>query len=156
MTTETAVKVIGVGNPARGDDGVGPAVARTLSLLRPDGVEISHVYGDAAGIMAAWEGVETAILVDACVAGDEPGHVRRIDVSQEPLPPEPSATSTHAFGLAAAVRLAEALGSRPANVILYAVEAKSLDHGAMLTPEIAHAVPQVVSLVKREIEAIAR
>ena len=156
MTATVPVKVIGVGNPARGDDGVGPAVARTLSLLRPHGVDVSEVHGDAAGIMAAWEGVETAILVDACIAGDTPGHVRRIDVAEEPLPPEPSATSTHAFGLAAAVRLAEALGSRPANVILYAVEAKSLDHGAMLSPEIAHAVPRVVSLVKQEIEGLAR
>src|SRR5512135_998350 len=50
---ETAL-VVGVGNPVRGDDGVGPAVAALVrAQARPD-VEVAELHGDLTALLDLW------------------------------------------------------------------------------------------------------
>ncbi|MDP9377642.1 MAG: hydrogenase maturation protease, partial [Actinomycetota bacterium] len=64
-----------VGNPLRGDDGFGPAVAEAINDL-PDGVRLVETgIGGVAllqELMAGWDGL---ILVDATDRGAAPGTV---------------------------------------------------------------------------------
>jgi hydrogenase maturation protease len=135
--------VIGVGNPWRGDDGAGPAVAQALGGAHVD---------DPLRLLEEWEHVEHAIVVDAAASGAPPGTVRRFDARSGPLPPAALRCSTHAFGVPDAIELARALGRLPARLEVYAIEGAEFGHGAELTPAVALAVAELA----RTLEASAR
>jgi hydrogenase maturation protease len=155
--------VIGVGNPDRGDDAAGLAVARQLRnrVVAVPGLDpgiapatrpriIEH-GGEATTLILQMEGAERAFLIDACVSGAAPGTVRRFDVSSTAMPAFASGVSTHGFGLAAAVELARALGVLPPQSIVYAIEGASFEAGALLSPPVAAAAAEVACRLRAEI-----
>jgi hydrogenase maturation protease len=144
--------VLGIGNPDRGDDGAGPAVARKLSELLVQDVEVIEHGGEATALVAQMDGAASVFLIDACASGAPPGTVRRLDVSAAPVPEEVAlGLSTHAFGPAMAVELARSLGQLPHRCIIYTIEGASFMPGAPLSPPVAHGVAQVVGRVRAEI-----
>lgn len=146
--------VVGIGNPDRGDDGAGRAVARALRGVLPAGAKVTEHDGEATSLLALIEGADAAILIDACVSGAAPGTVRRFDAAAGPLPEADFAVaSTHGFGLAAAIELGRALGQLPARCIVYAIEGESFGTGAPLSPPVAAAVTEVVGRVGKEMGA---
>lgn len=143
--------VIGVGNPDRADDGLGPLVIARLGSL-PD-TRVISLSRDAFGIIEQWTGAEEVVLIDAAAvtSGPGPGRIHRIDLSVDELPCELGLSSTHAFGLAEAISLARALDRLPKSVIVYAVEGVCFDVGAPMTPEVFAAAEQVAGLVAAEV-----
>jgi hydrogenase maturation protease len=139
-----------VGNPQRGDDGVGGAVARALRALI-DGVEIIEDEGEATSVLARLKGADAAFIVDACVSGQAPGEIRRFDIGEGPLPQRGFGASTHGFGLAEALELARALGALPARCIVYAIEGENFTLGAPLSPRVAAAVAIVAKRLRADI-----
>jgi hydrogenase maturation protease len=148
-----ACRVIGLGNPDRGDDGAGRAVARWLAGRLPPGVEILERGGEAADLLACLEGAAAVYLVDASALAGAPGRVRRFDAAAAPLPAQSFAFSTHGLGLAEAVELARALGSLPPRCVVYAIEGRDFAPGAPLSPAVAAAVAEAGGLLTREIGA---
>ena len=142
--------VIGIGNELRGDDAVGLHVVRALAGVDATLVECE---GEPVGLIAAWDGYERAILVDATESGAEPGTVRRLPAGEKPLPPELRRSSTHLLGVAEAVELARALGKLPAETVVYGIEGAGFDLGASLSPQAAAAVEIVVAAIRREVES---
>jgi hydrogenase maturation protease len=66
------VRVMGWGNPAREDDGLGPAAIAALGSLVPPGVELDsdyHLHPEDACDVA---GSDCVVFVDAAVEGPEP------------------------------------------------------------------------------------
>lgn len=146
----SAPLVIGIGNPDRGDDGVGYAVARRIGDLA--GAEISCVSGEPTEIIDLFEGRDSVWLVDACKTGAPAGTLFRVDLSIGPLPEAAgSDASTHGFGVGMAVELARSLGVLPTCCILHAVEAGQYDHGAGLSPEVAAVVNVLADRIAREV-----
>jgi hydrogenase maturation protease len=143
--------VIGVGNADRGDDGAGRMVARFLRGRLPEDVEIAELGGEAAALIARFEGAEAAFLVDACRSGAPAGTVRRLDVSATPAPTGLFGLSTHGFGLAEAIELARALARLPPRCVIYAIEAASFEIGAPLSPAVAAAVEEAAARLRIEI-----
>src|SRR5215475_6334161 len=128
--------VFGVGNPDRGDDGAGPAVARRLWELPLQHVEIIEHGGEAATLIAKMDGATCVFVIDACTSGAPPGTIRRFDVSTAPVPGEVAlGLSTHGFGPATAIELARSLGQLPHQCIVYTIEGASFVAGAPLSPQ---------------------
>lgn len=147
-----AVVVIGVGNPDRGDDGVGPEVVAHLEGGVPEGVRLVRLVGaDPAGIMDAWSGAARAIVVDAMVSGAAPGTVARFDAAAGPLPAGVRLASTHAMGAAEAVELGRALGRLPQSLTVYGVEGATFSAGAGLSPRVAAAVAAAACRIVEEV-----
>jgi hydrogenase maturation protease len=144
--------VIGVGNELRGDDAAGLVVVRLLQRKLPAGVQAAACEGEPVSLLAAWEGHERAIVVDATESGAEPGTIRRIAAHEGPLPPALGGSSTHLLGLADAVELARALGRLPATTIVYGIEGASFATGAGLSEPVAAAADRVAAAVLREVE----
>jgi hydrogenase maturation protease len=143
--------VIGVGNPARGDDGAGRAVARLLGEQALPGVRVVETEGDATSVLSLMEGAQAVYLIDACVSGACAGAIRRIDVTQADLPQAAYGLSSHRFGLAEAVALAKILQRLPPRCIVYAIEAASFDMGAPLSTSVGCAVDVVVEALSSEL-----
>ncbi|SMF28888.1 hydrogenase maturation protease [Tistlia consotensis] len=144
--------VIGLGNPDRGDDGLGRAVARALLGGRlPPGIEVVEAEGEATALLARLEGAAAAFLVDACVSGAPAGTIRRFDLGVSAQAPDAAPVSSHGLGLAEAVGLGRTLGLLPPRCILYAVEGACFEAGAPLTPAVAAAVDEVAERLRAEL-----
>jgi hydrogenase maturation protease len=148
------VLVVGIGNPDRGDDGVGPAIAHRLSRRIPPGVGVLKCAGDVLTLIMDWEGVTSVILVDATAPITQPGRVHRLDVAKNPLPIDFARPSTHSFGLAETVELARSLGTLPASVVAYLIEGEQFESGASLSPAVARAVDEVVEQICLDFSSI--
>ncbi|HKB93290.1 MAG TPA: hydrogenase maturation protease [Gaiellaceae bacterium] len=143
--------VIGVGNELRGDDAAGLVVARLLERKVPDGMKVVCCEGEPVSLLAAWEGHERAVVVDATRSGAEPGTIRRIAAHEGPLPPALGTSSTHLLGLADAVELARALGRLPATTVVYGIEGATFAAGSGLSDPVAAAAERVAAAVLREL-----
>jgi len=141
------IRVIGVGNPERGDDGAGREVARRLAARKPCGLDVCESDGEGAALLASWEGADRVILVDACRGSGHPGRIRAVDVDDAESLARLQTVSTHSFGVAAAVGLARALGRLPSDLVIYAIEGRDFQVGRGLTPEVDRAADAVVALV---------
>ena len=154
------VLVVGIGNPDRGDDGVGPLVVRQVAEHLPPDL-ICHVgiierTGDALALIDDWAGRDAVVLVVAAAPVSVSGRVHRIDLLEDRLPDDMSLSSTHAFGVAAAVGLARTLGLLPRRVIVYAVEGEQFVPGAPVSEAVAAAVAGVATLVAEEVAGLLR
>jgi len=145
------VLVAGIGNPDRGDDGVGPAVARRLRVRVPSEVRVLERSGDPLALIEDWNGVPSVIVVDAVAPIGEPGRIHRFDLTDGPVRIAFYPRSTHAFGVAETVELARSLGRLPGDVVVYLVEGERFTTGAPLSPAIAKAVDEVAELIIAEL-----
>ncbi len=144
--------VVGIGNPERGDDAAGRAVAQLLrSMLAVNieaDVEIAEHDGEATALLSLLDGASEAFLVDACRSGAPSGTVRRFNAAAVPLPASLSGLSTHGFGLAEAIELGRTLGQLPPRCVVYAIEGGSFEPGTPLSPAVAAAVAQVAGSLR--------
>jgi len=139
--------VVGVGNPLRGDDGAGIAVARLLASRNDCGLVVRECSGQATSLMSAWTGFDDVVVVDASRGAGPPGSVHRISPDEVERVACLQHASTHSLGVAAAIGLARALGTLPSRLVIYAIEARHSREGEGLSPEVDQGVHEVVALV---------
>ena len=148
MTPTPRVRVIGIGEPAAGDDGVGRVVLERLrSQGVPDDVEL-HEVRDPTEIVDLLAGAALVVVIDAVIGG-RPGEV--LDLRPEELAARGMpAVSTHVVGVLEAIELASVLHAQPqppVRVVGVAIEPPS-GLGAALSPAVAAAVPGAVGRVR--------
>jgi hydrogenase maturation protease len=130
MGTDTFRRtVIGVGNPYRGDDGVGVLVARRLRDAGIEDVTVMEQDGEAAALIEALKEMDMAVLIDAA-QGANPGAIHRFDAASGKLPSHMFSWSTHDMG--------------------YAIEGESFEAGAPLSPPVEAAAAEVERRVREE------
>lgn len=144
--------LVGVGNPARGDDAAGRSVARRMRGTVPAEVEIREHDGETASLLALLEVADRAFLVDASRSGAAAGTVRRFDASAGPLPAASLGLSTHGLGVAEALELARVLGRLPPQCVVYAIEADSTAVGTEPSGAVRAAVEEVSGRLRAELE----
>lgn len=159
---DTLCRIIGLGNVNRGDDSIGPIVARKVKAVLaerfPDLVlsqqcEVTEC-SDGAGLLAEWDGVPLVVVIDAMVSGAPPATVRRF-APPEPLPVASFMSSTHAFGLAEAIALGDVLHQLPDAIVVYGIEGHGFDVGSNPSPEVLAVVGSVAERVIRDVVAVA-
>lgn len=142
--------VLALGNPLRGDDGLGTAVLESLAASGrvPAGVELRD--GGTPGLDTALvlEGYRRAIVVDAADMGLEPGTWARCTLPARSLQP---GASLHAAGLAEALALGDALHILPPEVIIIGVQPLHTDWSPGLSEPVSRAVPGVCEAILWEI-----
>jgi len=130
------VRVIGVGT-RHGDDAVGLEVAAALAggPLDPR-IEVLQCAQPATALLDALESVAAAVIVDATRCGLTPGTVHEPSRAALGMP---GSCSSHGFGVAETLALAEALGRLPEQLAIVGVEAQRLE-GDTLSPAVAGSV----------------
>src|SRR5688572_21253201 len=136
MSSASRRVVIGLGNAFAGDDAAGVLVARKVAPHAGEVAVIEH-EGEPTALLDAWEGAALAIVVDATVGQGTPGALAVIDATARPLPPGFTGTSTHAFGLGAAIELARTLGRLPARLLVVGIEGGAFEAGAAPSAAVA-------------------
>ncbi|MGZ4786102.1 MAG: hydrogenase maturation protease [Acidimicrobiales bacterium] len=152
-----SILVIGLGNPVRGDDGVGwrviEAVEDRLEAMgatgRPVGVELDRLAVGGLSLMERLVGYERAILVDALEEGVTPGTVSHRSLDELTGGPTAHLDSSHDASLAAALAAGSALGATlPSDITVVGVEIRDADvFSDQLSPAVEAAVPAAVELL---------
>ena len=148
--TKPAVLVIGVGNPLRRDDGVGPAVAQRLSDAALPTLQIAQHHGEGLGLIDLWQGYRHVVIVDATRSGAAPGAVRRFELPHSEPPSGLFHYSSHLFGLAEAIALARTLKRLPEQLVIYGIEGVEFGYGEGLSSPVLAAVDIVVDRIMGE------
>ena len=103
MRIDGGILVIGFGNPAREDDGIGPAVVAAIEGSVPNNVTLDSDY--QLNVENAHDIAENdiVIFVDAAVEGDEPYSFKRVE------PERSDSFSTHSVTPGAVIGMAHDL-----------------------------------------------
>jgi len=143
--------VIGVGNLLMKDEGIGIHIIRALQGIDLP-LDVELVDGGTSPDLIAYAGDgDKIIIIDAAKAGDEPGSIYLFK-------PEDLATertilaSAHELGVAENLKLAELAGNEPRETIIIGIEPKEIDWGTELSPELKKRIPEIIKVVRREID----
>jgi hydrogenase maturation protease len=140
------VLVIGVGNPLRGDDGVGVRIALALAELElPEGVSVVDGGTGGLDLLFDLERAERVILIDAAEMGCPPGEARVFPGDQVADAPGVRFASTHGFGVAEVLALARSLGLTP-EVTVIGIQPVDAAYRDGLSEALASRVPEYVEL----------
>jgi hydrogenase maturation protease len=139
------MKIIGCGNPDRGDDAAGVLVSERLREL---GIQAETHIGDPLALLERWCCDDDVILVDAVVTGASAGSVRVWDLPLAHIPH--STVSSHGFDIGQAVGLARILRRLPARLRVYGIEGQRFDVGTDPSPEVRQAIEAVVHEIVAE------
>ena len=140
------MKIIGCGNPDRGDDRAGVLVAERL---RGFGIDAEIHTGDPLALLERWSSDEDVIVVDAIMTGAAAGTVRVWDCRPQHAASDAS-VSSHGFDIGKAIDLARALERLPARLRVYGIEGRQFDAGANTSPEVELAIEVVVRQITTE------
>jgi hydrogenase maturation protease len=151
MISDTFTRIIGLGNPLRGDDGVGVRVVRELAAQSlPTHIEVVDGGTQGLGLINLWAGQKRVILVDAVDIGKSPGQFVRFTLDGTHLLGDDHHLSVHAAGLRDALLLAQVLNMLPPEVIIFGVQPNQLEWDSTLSPEVEATLPKLIAAILRE------
>ncbi|HTK11217.1 MAG TPA: hydrogenase maturation protease [Ktedonobacteraceae bacterium] len=137
--------IIGIGNPLRGDDGLGWAVAEQLAQDGDMACEIRTVH-QLTPELAQWVAfADRVIMIDASCEG-VPGELR---VYQLALSGHPVSRGTHATTPEELIILAEYLYGRCAPVTIVTMTGADFSIGERLSPTLASKICQIGEVVRQ-------
>jgi hydrogenase maturation protease len=126
------VLIIGVGNPSRGDDALGPMLIERLEVLDLADVELLTDFQLQVEYAIDLQGREAVIFVDASLNGDEPYDFRPIE------PAEDNTYSSHAMSPAAVLHAYRKLYGEPPKAWVMGIRGYEFDLGEALSPQATH------------------
>ncbi len=144
--------ILGVGNLILSDDGVGIHAVRLLQEKVKIDESVQVIDGGTCGLdlLQYLEGIDRLIVLDAAKPNQSPGKLTRI--TGEKVPAYLSIkTSPHEIGLPELLFAAKLSNIYPKEVVIYCVEAYSLDTGIELSPLVESQVENLIQQVQAEI-----
>lgn len=146
--------ILALGNPLRGDDGIGAAVLEALPAL-PD--DIVRLDGGTPGLelVLTLQGHARVIILDAADLGAPPGTWRLLTADDLRATDPALAGTLHDAGLAEALQLGAALGVLPPVIQILGIQPAEIGWSPGLSPALAAAVPAVRDAVLELLRASA-
>ncbi len=154
------VLILALGNPLRGDDGVGTAVLKTLARMPslPRWTTLLDVgTGDLISVLFG-QNCRRVIIVDAVDMGLEPGQWRRFTPEEVRLvTPDPTTSrALHERNLPDTLAFGKALGFKPSEIVIYGVQPLEITYSLDLSMEVKETVPEICSAILDEIRQMGQ
>lgn len=152
------IAVIGCGNANRSDDAVGLEVVRLLhatpAVRSRSDVRLLDAGTDGMAVMFAARGCTSLIVVDSCSTGTDPGAIFEVPGDEVESRHEPS-LNLHDFRWDHALHAGRKIYREdfPKDVTAYLIEARSLNLGIGLSPDVREAAEKVVRKIQARIAA---
>ncbi len=135
---------IGLGNPCRQDDGVGPYVVQALAAMPRPGMQTAIDIGDSLQLLNRMQGHDQVTVIDALKADSSPGRVHRFDGHSEQWRAAPFAVSSHVLSLAEALDLGRTLQQLPARLTIVGIEGQHFAVGTNLSPAVRRSADSLI------------
>jgi hydrogenase maturation protease len=140
--------IIGVGNPFRGDDGIGSAIIKILRTENSQNFVLVDGGTDGLALLDQLAEYEKAIIIDAVQMLEIPGIVKSFTPAEAKIKIKSDVLSTHGFGLAEMLKLADELNIKT-KITIIGIQPKNIDFGEGLSDEIKTQIPQILKLIKQ-------
>ncbi len=146
--------ILGVGNPLREDDGIGPAVIRRLfEIKRKKDIFLSTdlVDGgtDGLGLIEYLRNYKKVILIDAVEMGISPGSIKVFTPDEAILTINTDSLSTHGFGIAELITLARELDILP-DMTIIGVQPETTGYGQILSSAVHTSIDKIYRIIQKE------
>jgi hydrogenase maturation protease len=147
-TTRSTVLLVGLGSP-HGDDRAGWHAAGALASPSVGGLCV-RTASSPIEILDWLDGQRRLIVCDAAVGTGRAGELARWTWPDQRLAAL-SFRGTHDLPLVAVLELAGRLGRLPPEVVVWTIEAQSVEAGAELSPDVESALPTLVARLRGEL-----
>ena len=144
------LKVIGLGNILRGDDGIGPVIIQQLeesknSLL----IQLCDAGSDAFTILDQLLESEPVVIIDCARMGKKPGTVQKILVKNIKNLPVNLGMSLHGYSLTEVWQIARSMGVDN-DLSVIGVEPDSVQFNSGLSEVVKKSIPLILQMVAEE------
>ncbi len=134
--------VIGIGNPLRSDDGLGPSLAAALEKENIPGVLVVTSQQLNLELLEDAIGYKNVLVIDASVVGE--GLVfKKVEVGQNL-----SAGSSHHFSLEFFLAMARELYQKDLSLYVCSIRGRNFEMGNSFSVEVLSLMPQALAKVK--------
>jgi hydrogenase maturation protease len=149
------IVVLGVGNILLSDEGIGVRTVEKLArdYVLPAEVEVIDGGTSAMEMLEDLGHADHLIIVDAVRSGKAPATIIRMAGDEVPVFFR-TKLSPHQVGLSDVLATLVLMGEQPGSTTVIGIEPESLALGLELTPAVAMQLPQVVGLVKSELNQL--
>jgi hydrogenase maturation protease len=150
---QSTTLILGLGNPLRGDDGIGPCLVEALTHHNlPEGV--TALDGGTGGwdLLRLLERWERVVIVDAADVGREPGEYVRFKPDDVHLTGTSDPLSLHHAGLSEVLALADALALDLPEMVIFGVQPAEIGWREGLSPAVASILSALVDAVLEEVK----
>jgi hydrogenase maturation protease len=145
------ILISSVGNLYRRDDGVGVVVLRILASGNKDSnITFFDAGTDGLSLLDQLSSYEKAVIIDAVSMNEPPGVVKLFSPEEAKLKVTKDALSTHGFGLAEVLKLAEELNVQT-KIKIIGIEPKDIGFGEGLSDVVKGQIPVILDLVRKDI-----
>ncbi len=131
-----------IGNPLRGDDDAGHAVGRRLERVGIPGLHVVHAFQLMPEHAEDIAGADRCIIIDATI---EPVAQTRLSAWS---PGAHGSSGTHGIGIDELVGMARQLYGADPQVLICAIPAANLEHGAGLSTPARRGVNTAIHLLR--------
>ena len=143
--------ILGVGNPLRRDDGVGPEIIDLLfkgvnAPYLPPHVTIMDGGTDGLGLIEYFKEYKKVILVDAVLMGMPPGTVKVFKPDDALFHIGGDSLSTHGFGIPELIKLAKELDILP-DLTIIGIQAENTDYGKGLSESVKCNIDKIINIM---------
>ncbi len=154
--------ILGVGNPLRRDDGIGPKVIRRFTESRtkknnsynlPPDVDLIDGGTDGLGLIEYLKDYKKVIIVDAIESGLVPGTIRVFTPEEAVININTDSLSTHGFGIAELIKLAKELNINP-ELVIAGVQPEDISYGENLSATVKsnfHELLETISKISQPV-----
>mgnify|MGYP006293489903 CR=1 FL=1 len=140
---------MGIGNELKGDDSVGPYIAKKIDHPRWLAINCVTVPGNFTSVVKKHK-PKILVMVDAAKMGLKPGQFRRLPKKSI----DRMFASTHTVPISATINYLENYADK---IIFIGIEAKNLEHSTELSPEVKEGADELIrTLLDGDISAIKK
>jgi hydrogenase maturation protease len=153
--TPVGTLVLALGNPLRGDDGIGAAILEALARSESLPQDVTLLDGGVAGLETAllMQGHRRAIIIDAAEMGLAPGGWARFTPEEVAFQADEVGLggTLHSAGLAEALALGSTLEILPPEIAIYGVQPAEVGWSPGLSNPVQRAVSPVCTAILEEL-----
>jgi hydrogenase maturation protease len=148
------IGVIGVGNPLRGDDGIGVLLMEELTRKKIEGVEF--IDGGTGGINLIHDlaKFDLVVILDAVDFGGECGETRIFSVDDVLRDTEKIRFCTHENDLFNVIKISKKLGEAPDEIFIFGVQPKDFSPKMEISQELRQSMDRILDEFYDEIQKI--
>ena len=130
-------RLVGIGNPDKGDDGAGWEVAGKVTTW-----SVERRIAGSFDLVNTWTEDDEVVIVDAMYGDERPGTILRFDMTEE-RPPPCVFSSTDVFGPCDIVALARSLDRMPRTLTIIGIQVEHTHAGEPMSAAVTHAVTRL-------------
>lgn len=155
MINKKEFLILGVGNPLRRDDGIGPEVIRMLTEDRTRGnstyklrsdIDLLDGGTDGLGLIEYLKDYKKVVIVDAVEMKLKPGTIKEFTPEEAVININSDALSTHGFGIAELIKLAKGLDINP-ELVIVGIQPEDVSYVEKLSNSVSSVLDKLMAVV---------